>query len=56
LWLHCNEGTERAIDTITTGLGWVKAAETVVVSGKASKDDVEACSNLVATVAATLMR
>ena len=40
LYLHGNEGTEgaeRAVDTITTGLGWVKAAETVVVSGKPSK-------------------
>jgi hypothetical protein len=40
---------------ITTGLGWVKAAETAVVSGKPSKEDLEACWNLGATVAATLM-
>jgi multimeric flavodoxin WrbA len=58
LWLHGNEGTEgaeRAVTSITTGLGWVKAAEYVVVSGKPSKADVEACWNLGATVAATLM-
>lgn len=58
LYLHGNEGTEgaeRAVDTITTGLGWVKAAETVVVSGKPTKADVVACWNLGATVAATLM-
>ena len=58
LWLHGNEGTEgaeRAVDGITAGLGWVKAAEYVVVSGKPSKSDVEACWNLGATVAATLM-
>jgi multimeric flavodoxin WrbA len=58
LYVHGNEGTEgaeRAVDAITTGLGWVKAAETVVVSGKAGKDDVEACWNLGATVAAQLM-
>jgi len=58
VWLHGNEGTEgaeRAIDGITAGLGWVKAAEIVVVSGKPSKADVEACWNLGATVAATLM-
>src|SRR6201992_3126978 len=58
LWLHGNEGTEgaeRAMDGITAGLGWVKAAECVVVSGKPTKDDVEACWNLGATVAATLM-
>jgi multimeric flavodoxin WrbA len=57
-YLHGNEGTEgaeRAIDGITAGLGWVKAAETVIVSGKPSKADVEACWNLGATVAATLM-
>ena len=40
---------------ITAGLGWVKAAETVVVMGKPSKGDVEACWNLGATVAAQLM-
>jgi multimeric flavodoxin WrbA len=58
LYLHGNEGTEgaeRGVDQITTGLGWVKAVDTVVVSGKPSKDDVEACWNLGATVAAQLM-
>jgi len=58
LWLHGNEGTEgaeRAVDGITAGLGWVKAAEHVVVMGKPTKADVEACRNLGATVAATLM-
>lgn len=58
LWLHGNEGTEgaeKAVTSISTGLGWVKAAEYVVVSGKPSKADVEACWNLGATVAATLM-
>jgi multimeric flavodoxin WrbA len=59
LYLHGNEGTEgaqRAVDTITTGLGWVKVAETVVVSGKPSKGDVEACLNLGASIAAQLMQ
>ncbi|MEC4761756.1 flavodoxin family protein [Mycobacterium sherrisii] len=58
VYLHGNEGTEgaeRGLDAITTGLGWVQAAQTVVVSGKPSKDDVEACWNLGATVAAALM-
>jgi multimeric flavodoxin WrbA len=58
LWLHGNEGTEgaeRAIDGITAGLGWVKVADHVVVSGKPTKADVDACWNLGATVAATLM-
>ena len=34
VYIHSNEGTEGAelgIAAITTGLGWVKAAETVVV-------------------------
>ncbi|QEN14981.1 flavodoxin family protein [Mycolicibacterium sp. ELW1] len=58
VYLHGNEGTEgaqRAIDGITAGLGWVRAAETVIVSGKPTKDDLEACWNLGATVAAGLM-
>ena len=57
-FMHGNEGTEgaeRAIDGITAGLGWVKVAATVVVSGKPTKPDVDACWNLGATVAAALM-
>lgn len=58
LYLHGNEGTEgaeRAVNGITTGLQWERAAETVVVSGKPTKADLEACWNLGATVAARLM-
>jgi hypothetical protein len=58
LYLHGNEGTEgaeRGVDSITTGLGWVKAAEYVVVSGKPGKAELEACWELGATVAAQLM-
>jgi len=58
VWLHGNEGTEgaeRGVTAITTGLGWVKTAETVIVSGKPGKDDVDACWNLGATLAASLM-
>jgi multimeric flavodoxin WrbA len=58
LYLHGNEGTEGAengVTAITTGLGWTKAAEYVVVSGKPSKADLESCWELGATVAATLM-
>jgi NAD(P)H-dependent FMN reductase len=58
LYLHGNEGTEgaqRGVDSITTGLGWVKATEYVVVSGKPSKADLESCWELGATVAAQLM-
>ena len=58
LYLHGNEGTEgaeRAVDSITTGLGWAKAADYVVVSGKPEKADLERCWELGATVAAGLM-
>jgi hypothetical protein len=58
LYLHGNEGTEgaeRGITAITTGLGWVKAAAPVVVSGKPTKADLESCWELGATVAAQLM-
>ena len=58
LYLHGNEGTEGAekgVTSITTGLGWVRAAEYVVGSGKPTKADLEACWNLGATVAAQLM-
>ncbi len=58
VYLHGNEGTEgaeRAVNGITAGLGWVKAAETVVVSGKPSKGDLQSCWELGATVAAYLM-
>ncbi|MFD4294934.1 flavodoxin family protein [Rhodococcus sp. NPDC058505] len=58
LYLHGNEGTEgaeRAVDSITAGLGWVRAAGNVIVSGKPSKAEVEACWELGATVAAQLM-
>ena len=57
-YFHGNEGTEGAekgLTSITTGLGWVKAAEYVVVSGRPSRDDLEACWELGATVAAQLM-
>lgn len=58
VFLHGNEGTDgaqRALTGITGGLGWERAADTVVVSGKPAKADLEACWNLGATVAATLM-
>lgn len=58
LFLHGNEGTEgaeRAVDSITTGLGWAKAADYVVVSGQPGKAELQACWELGATVAATLM-
>lgn len=58
VYLHGNEGTEgaeRALNGITAGLGWERVAETVIVSGRPAKADVEGCWNLGATVAARLM-
>ena len=43
------------IAAITTGLGWEQAAATVVVMGKPTKADIDACWNLGATVAAQPM-
>ncbi len=57
-YFHGNEGTEGAekgVTSITTGLGWVKAAEYLTVSGKPSKDELQACWELGATIAAQLM-
>lgn len=57
-YLHGNEGAEgavRALDGITAGLGWERSAQTVIVSGKPTKADLEECWNLGATVAAHLM-
>ncbi|MFE9784074.1 flavodoxin family protein [Nocardia salmonicida] len=58
LYLHGNEGTEGAessVERITTGLGWQRAADAVVVSGPPSKVDLEKCWELGATIAAGLM-
>ena len=58
LYLHGNQGTEgaeRGVESITTGLGWAKSAATVTVSGKPSREDLQACWELGGTLAATLM-
>lgn len=58
LYLHANEGgegAEKAVDSITTGLGWTKAADYVVVSGRPGKVELEKCWELGASVAAGLM-
>ncbi|MFM8599833.1 MAG: flavodoxin family protein [Mycobacterium sp.] len=58
VYIHGNEGTEgaeRGLAAITTGLGWQRVAETVVVSGKPDAADIESCRNLGATLAAHLM-
>jgi flavorubredoxin len=57
-YVHGNEGVEgavRAIGTVTTGLRWRQAAEPVTVMGEPSREDLEACWELGATVAAGLM-
>ena len=58
-YVHSNLGAEgalRAIDTITTGLGWSAVAPVMVVEGAVDKADREALYELGATVAATLSR
>lgn len=47
-------GALRALDSITTGLGWRRAAEPLAVTGEPGKADLEACWELGATLAATL--
>ena len=58
VYVHGNQGTEsavRSVETIATGLGWTPAAAPVVVRGEPGADDLEACWNLGATLAAGLM-
>lgn len=58
VYVHGNNDTTgalRGIEAITTGLAWTKAAETVSVTGEPGKQDLDACWELGATVAATLM-
>lgn len=55
--IHGNEdvtGAERAIETITTGLGWRLVAEVVRVMGEPTPTHLSACRDLGATVAARL--
>jgi len=57
-YVHSNLGAEgaiRAIDSITTGLGWSAVAPVCVVEGSVDKTDREALYELGGTVAATLM-
>ncbi|MBT2411530.1 flavodoxin family protein [Streptomyces sp. ISL-12] len=48
-------GAVRALDTVTTGLGWRRAAPPVTVTGEPGRTDLEACWELGATLAAGLM-
>jgi multimeric flavodoxin WrbA len=56
-YLHGNDdvaGAQRAIDKITTGLGWRRVAVDVALAGPPAKADLEACWNLGATLAAVV--
>lgn len=56
-YLHGNSdtaGAQRAMESITAGLGWRLVHAPVVVTGPPTKSDLEACWDLGATVAAVL--
>ena len=58
LYVHGNDDTTgaiRAVGTITTGLGWREVRDPVSVVGTPQADDLEACWELGATLAAGLM-
>lgn len=58
LWIHGNQGVDgaaRAVHSITTGLAWERVHDDVVVLGGPNRADLEACFDLGATLAATLM-
>jgi multimeric flavodoxin WrbA len=57
-YVHSNldpTGAVRAIEAITTGLGWQSVAPTLVVSGALTAADRDALHELGGTIAATLM-
>ncbi|MCW2528267.1 MAG: hypothetical protein JWM76_3127, partial [Pseudonocardiales bacterium] len=57
LALHSNgdpTGALRAVQAITTGLGWVESHEPLVVRDTPAKDDLQRCWDLGATMAALL--
>ncbi|MGW5305936.1 flavodoxin family protein [Streptomyces griseoluteus] len=56
-WVHGGNdvtGAVRAIETVTTGLGWRRAAEPVTVTGAPGRAATEACWELGAVLAAGL--
>lgn len=58
LWVHGNNdlaGAVRAAESITKGLGWTKAHETLELVGAPDKAAREACFDLGGTLAASLM-
>ena len=57
-YVHGNSdtvGAVRAIESIATGLGWQRVFQPVTVLATPSKTDLEACWELGATIAASLM-
>lgn len=57
MYVHGNEdttGAERGIEKIVTGLEWRQAAAPVTVIGRPTKEDLDACWELGAAVAAGL--
>ena len=57
LYVHGNSdttGAVRAVESIATGLKWRRALPAVAVTGPPSRDDIGACWELGATVAAIL--
>jgi multimeric flavodoxin WrbA len=57
-FVHGNLGTEgavKAIESITTGLGWTAVARPVTVEGRPTREDREALYELGGTIAAILM-
>jgi multimeric flavodoxin WrbA len=58
LYIHGNNdttGAVRGIESVVTGLGWAQATPHVSVTGEPGKSDLQACWDLGATVAASLM-
>ena len=58
VWLHGNSdvtGARRGIETITAGLQWRLAQEPVEVIGEPTRQDVDRCWELGASLAARLM-
>jgi NAD(P)H-dependent FMN reductase len=58
VWLHGDNdaaGALRALEKITAGLGWRQAQAPVVVTGAVSAEDLDACRELGAAVAAGLV-
>jgi multimeric flavodoxin WrbA len=58
LWVHGGDdttGAVRAVERIATGLSWKPVAAPVTVAGAPDRQALEACRELGATVAATLL-